>query len=117
MTSDFGGSGKRGTTGNVAGSVVPEFSWGHPGIMDGGSPTEVSLRSRDVGPRGYAYGPDPSEKYFSHTRSDRKNPARPELKRPGIFFEYAGPVRPGFVGAGSPALVLVACVGAGPGLY
>lgn len=46
MTSDSDDLGKRGTTGTVTGSVVPEFSWGPLGLPIGMSPTEVSLGSR-----------------------------------------------------------------------
>jgi hypothetical protein len=43
MTSPFGGRGKRGTTGTVTGSVVPEFSRGPISLPGGGSLTEISF--------------------------------------------------------------------------
>ena len=49
MTSDSDDFGKRGTTGTVAGFVVPEFPGGSSGIPGRHSPTEPSLISRAGG--------------------------------------------------------------------
>jgi len=46
MTSLSGNPGKRGTTGTVTGSVVPEFSQADPVYPGRRSSTEISLRSR-----------------------------------------------------------------------
>jgi len=89
MTSDFGVFGKRGTTGTAAGSVVPEFSRGPPGLPGGGSPTETSLRSR-AGGRAVLLPAGSIRKIFFLPAHDpaEKTPSRPELKRLGKF--YAG---------------------------
>ncbi len=87
MTSHSDTFGKRGTTGNVAGSVVPEFSRRHPGIMERGSPTEASLGSllwiQDVlHPRRI----NPENIFFVRTRSSRKKSGATGSQRPGKSF-------------------------------
>ncbi len=56
----------------------------------------------------------PENIFPAHDPAEKKSGAT-GVQRIGKNFECAGPVRPGFVGAGSPALVSVACGGAGPG--
>ena len=51
MTSEFGMFGKRGTIGTVAGSVVPEFPRGHPGLAGEESPTKDILEITGSGAR------------------------------------------------------------------
>ncbi len=73
---DFGGRGKRGTTGPVTGSVVPASPRGPPGLPGG------ALRwryPRDPGPcgRGGLRQGRTNPEFFSCTRSG-KNPAQPE---------------------------------------
>ena len=86
MTSDSDGFGKRGTTGTVAGSVVPEFPGGSSGIPERHSPTEVSLRSQNGDRAVLRPGQINPENIFLPAHDPaKKNPVRSEFSGPGNF--------------------------------
>ncbi len=86
MTSDSDGFGKRGTTGTVTGSVVPEFPRGPPGLVGGRFPTVAFLRSRAGGWAVLHPGRINPENIFLPAHDPaKKNPVRSEFSGPGNF--------------------------------